>query len=162
MLELWLRFVKILKSLIFDKKEESNIFSDHFNFKRWSLFILIIAMITSTVFITYRLFVISSKYLNLENQYKLSLSLCKKKTLDYDKFYKFSSKDIEVNESETQTLARIYRNLNTTYPENKKILSMVTNMVQLIEMNNNLLSQNINTDQSMTDKLNACLLENKK
>lgn len=67
----------ILKELFIDKSsDELKIYSKDFDFKKWLRYILLCTSMSLVAFFVSRLYILSSKYIELERQYKIVLNSC--------------------------------------------------------------------------------------
>ncbi len=161
MFDIWLRLVKIIKNLSFKTKEESNIFSKHFSIRKWSSFILLLFFLTTSIFLTYKLFVISSRYIILNREYKALDIKYKDKSIITEKLYKYYLDDVRINNKQNKILDNIDNKISSDDLNSKKMSTYTTNMIQLISLDNEFLSRNLNALKIVNKELNT-LMEIKK
>jgi hypothetical protein len=144
MIDVFLKFAGWVKSLVFwgSSPHESNFFSKSFNFRKWLIFISLIALIFLSMFLIFKLFVISAKYLDLKNRYAADQNVVNKKELVLDGEFKTLHLATAADTADSKVLKKIYGILrsNSTYDKQTRVLFLGVDA--LLNENATLLKQN--------------------
>lgn len=145
MFDIIFKIIGFFKSLVFHipNKDESNFFSRSFNFRKWLLFIFLIFFFLMTLFLTFKLFSISAKYLVVRKDLKQQQTILVVKETEYNKYIKEIRSEEDLINDEHQLLIKYYqldsKNIGISQKNNLLILDSVT----LLNVNNTLLLSSI-------------------
>ena len=115
LLSLWISFVKWFKTIFFTHPDQSDIFSKSFNVKKWLLFVTLVFLLFIAGFTLYKLFDVSSKYLQLQDKYNLQTKIYHSKEARYAKeietikdFYNLTNKNALVMDDDSAIGKKAY------------------------------------------------------
>ncbi len=143
MIDLYLKFASWVKSFVFwgSAPHESSFFSRSFNFRKWLIFISLLFLIFLSMFLIFKLFVISAKYLDLQNKYKASQVAVSQKELNLNKEFKTLHMAADADAADSKVLRKIYAILRNNSIYDKQTHVLFLGVEALLNENEILLKQ---------------------
>jgi phage terminase large subunit len=144
MFDIIFKIISFFKSLVFHtaNKDESNFFSKSFNFRKWLLFIFLIFFFLSTIFLIFKLFSISARYLVLKRDLTQQQVVLRLKETKYNKYIKEMRSEEGLISTEHR-LIEYYQAYNRDMNISQKNHLLILDSVTLLNVNNTLLLSDI-------------------